>query len=58
MKTIKMLVEFTYDPGLMHGDDPEATEWFNKEILREDDLQLWSNDIGDDIGSIKVLEFL
>lgn len=57
MKTIKMLVEFTYDPDLMHGDDQDAITWFFHDILREDELTLWSNDIGDDIGSIKVLEF-
>lgn len=57
MKKIKLLIELEYDDDVMHGDDPESIEWFNEE-LGSDHLWLWSNDIGDEIGSIKVLEKL
>jgi hypothetical protein len=57
MKTIKLLVDLEYDDAVMHGDDPEAVALFNDEIL-SDHLWLWSSDIGDEIGSIKVLEIL
>ena len=55
MKKIKLLIELEYDDDIVHGDDPEAIEWFNNELV-SDHLLLWSNDIGDEIGSIKVLE--
>ena len=57
MKTIKLLVELEYDDDVMHGDDPEGIAWFNDELI-SDHLWLWSNDIGDEVGSIKVLEKL
>lgn len=60
MKTLKMTVELTYDPELMHGNDPVAIEWFENDILRQKGndglLLLHSNEIGDEIGEIKVLD--
>ena len=55
MKTIKLLVELTYNNDTMHGDDPDSIVWFNDEILGND-LILWSNELGDEVGFIKVLE--
>jgi hypothetical protein len=56
---IKMLVELSYDAKTMHDDDKESIDWFYKEILgskRKDDLILHSNEIGDEVGTIKVIE--
>lgn len=61
MKKIKMLVELNYDTKIMHGNDTESKEWFYKDILkskRRNDLILHSNEIGDEIGEIKVLEII
>lgn len=60
MKTLKMAVELTYDAYLMYGDDPQSIDWFENDILRQkgndSPLLLYSNEIGDEIGEIKVLE--
>ena len=60
MKTIKMTIELTYNDEVMHGDDPESIDWFYTGILMrkhgEDLLMLHSNEIGDTIGEVKVLE--
>lgn len=58
-KTLRLHVELTYDPDLAHGDDLEAIEWFFSEILMrngiDNDLILHCNEIGDEIGTIKVI---
>jgi hypothetical protein len=55
-KTIRLLIDLTYDSELMHGDDEESIEWFNS-ILLGDHLQLGEfGDLGDMIGSVKVIE--
>jgi hypothetical protein len=59
MKKIKMLVELEYDDKLMHGKSKEDIEWFYNDILkskRKNDLFLHSNEIGDEVGQIKILE--
>lgn len=53
-KTIKLEAEFTYDQECMHGEDKEAREWFFKDILMKDTLIVHSNEIGDEIGTIKI----
>jgi hypothetical protein len=60
MKTIKMLIELTYDDKIMHGDDVKEKEWFYNEILlcKENTLRLHDNEIGDDIGDVRVVEIL
>ena len=59
MRTIKLEVELTYDNGIIHGDDPAAIEWFYSNILKQSEndelLLLHSNEIGDTIGEIKVI---
>ena len=55
MKTIQMLIELTYDAEIMHGDDEESRNWFYDEVLYKDQLLLHSNEIGDTIGTVKVL---
>ena len=55
-KTIRLTVDFTYDPVGMHGDDEDSIEWFYNDILFGDYLQLKAfGDIGDEIGSVKVV---
>lgn len=54
-----MLVELEYDDKLMHGKSKEDIEWFYNDILkskRKNDLFLHSNEIGDEVGQIKILE--
>jgi hypothetical protein len=58
VKTIRLEIELTYDDDLMHcGDeDQEAKEWFyNSLMFPQDLLILHSNEIGDEIGEVKVL---
>ncbi len=55
-KTIRLTVDFTYDPVGMHGDDEDSIEWFYNDVLFGDHLQLKEfGGIGDEIGSIKVV---
>ena len=55
-----MLISLTYDEETMHnGDkDTEAKNWFFNDILVEskERLILHSNEIGDEIGDVKVLK--
>jgi hypothetical protein len=56
MRTIRLTIDLTYDERAMHGNEPEAIEWF-KSILLGDDLKLGDfGDLGDMIGSVKVVE--
>ena len=56
MKTIRLTVDLTYDDDVMHGDDQESIEWFHS-ILLGDNLQLGEfGDLGDMIGSVRVVE--
>ena len=57
MKTVKMLVELTYDNDMMHEEDADGIAWFNDEVLGGE-VVVWSNEIGDELGFIKVLEIL
>jgi hypothetical protein len=58
MKKINFEVTLTYDDKLMHGKDKEAINWFYKDILLKDILILHSNEIGDEIGIIKIKRIL
>lgn len=54
-RTIRLVIDLTYDTDVMHGDCEDAIEWFNG-ILHGDDLQLGDfGDLGDMIGSVKVV---
>ena len=55
MKKLKLLIELEYDDEIMHEDNEDAIEWFFKDVLG-DGLLLHSNEIGDTIGEVKVLE--
>ena len=51
---IRLLIELEYDETL-YGCDPEEIEWFDRELLGHD-LLLHSNDVGDTVGTVTVLE--
>lgn len=56
-----MTIELKYDDKMMHGNNKESRDWFYNDILkskRKNDLVLHSNEIGDEIGTVKVLEVL
>ena len=54
-KTIRLVVDLTYDADAMHGDDKDDVEWFYN-ILFGDDLQLGDfGELGDMIGPAKVI---
>lgn len=56
MTTLKMVIELTYDEGIMYGDDADGKEWFLN-LLKDDCLYLFSSEIGDDIGDVTVLSY-
>jgi hypothetical protein len=56
MRTIRLTIDLTYDEQVMHGNEPEEIEWFTRMLLG-DDLELGDfGDLGDMIGSVKVVE--
>jgi hypothetical protein len=58
MKTIKIIAELRYDDKLMHGKTKEGIDWFYNDILKcrkKNYLVLHSNEIGDEIGTVKIL---
>ena len=57
MAKILMTVELEYDADVMYGTDDVSIAWFFDEILSGDkgQLLLHSNEIGDTIGTIRVL---
>jgi hypothetical protein len=54
MKKIKLIVELEYDEKLMYSSK-EGEDWFFNEVLK-DDLELYSEEIGDNIGKIVIKE--
>jgi len=61
MKKLKLTIELKYDDKMMHGSDKESTDWFYNDILgskKRNDLFLHSNEIGDEIGTVKVIKII
>lgn len=60
MRTIRMVIELTYDEELWHSGDSDEKQWFHNSVLKnmteEDGLLLHSNLVGDVVGAVKVLE--
>jgi len=54
---IKLLIELEYDEDI-HGDDEDGIYWFKNSILTGTNgiLLLHSNELGETIGSVNVLE--
>ena len=57
MKTERLLIELEYDDDIMHGDEPDATKWFWLDVMNGE-LYLHSNELGDEVGRVKVLKRL
>ena len=57
MAKVLMTVGLDYDGDIMHGSDKIGIDWFFEEILRGEkgSLLLHSNEIGDTVGSIRVI---
>ena len=57
---LRMWIELDYDADAKHGDDEEAIQWFKRDVLLTPpdggELFLWSNEIGDEIGQVRVLK--
>jgi len=58
MKAIRLNIELEYDDAVMHGNDQTAIDWFYEEVLGGSNglLILHSNEIGDTVGKVTVLE--
>jgi hypothetical protein len=58
MKTIKITAILTYDDEMMHSgnDDMQAKDWFKNSILLSEELIVHSNEICDEVGTIKILK--
>jgi hypothetical protein len=56
MTKLRMLVELEYDADLMHGNNPESVKWFRDRVLLGEKLILHSNEIGDTIGELRVID--
>ena len=58
--TIRMLIELDYDAEVMHSNDPESKRWFMENVLLAKSesglLILHSNELGDEVGTVRVLE--
>ena len=52
---VSMVVELRYDAGDMHGSDAESKRWF-QELLLNKPLALFSEEMGDFIGEVKVIK--
>ena len=57
MRTERLLIELEYDDEIMHGDEPDAVEWFWLDVMGGK-LILHSNELGDEIGQVKVISRL
>ena len=59
MKTLRLVIDLTYDDYAMHSgdDDSVAKDWFLNTCLLHppDRLILHSNDIGDEVGDVRVV---
>ena len=55
MKRLKMQIELSYDEDLMYGDDVDGKEWFFHQLNMIDNLWLFASDIGDEVGTVKVI---
>ena len=58
MKTERLMIELEYDDDVMHGKiSQEALEWFWLDVMGGE-LILHSNEIGDEVGKVKVISRL
>lgn len=58
MKSVKITATLIYDDELIHGDDPEAKEWFMEELARVGSPRLFlGGDFGDMVGELQNITF-
>jgi hypothetical protein len=61
-RKLKLIVELSYDMGAMHEDEPSGYMWFRNDVLLNSvngcGLSLFSNEVGDVIGDLRVLGFV
>ena len=59
-RVIRLIVDLTYDDDIMHGMEQSEIDWFHDQILTGDrgELSLHSNDIGDTLGNVSVIEIV
>jgi len=57
MKKLKLIIELEYNQEIMHESDADGIDWFYQEVLGDKNggLQLYSTEIGDEVGKIKVI---
>ena len=56
MRKLKMAIELEYDNRIIHADDDEGRTWFLNSVLGDvNGLSLFSDEIGDNIGTVRVL---
>lgn len=53
-KTLRIVADFTYEPTIMY-DDQESMKWFYEEILTKELIIHENENIGDDIGTMKII---
>ena len=58
MRAERLVIELEYDDEIMHGDEPDAIEWFWLNVMGDGKLYLHSNEIGDEVGRVKVISRL
>jgi len=57
MTKLRLEIELDYDMDLMHADDADGHAWFMS-ILKDPELYLHSNEIGDEIGHVTVVKVI
>lgn len=57
MRTRRFIIELTYDNITMYGENPDQEEldWFKNDVLKHPDNLLFNPEIGDDVGTIKII---
>jgi hypothetical protein len=55
MRTLRITADLKYNDKIMHGDGLEEEEWF-MDLLLDEELRVYSNEIGDEIGTMRILK--
>lgn len=56
---VRLEIELDYDAEIMHGNTADGISWFNSILFDPgEDLILHSNELGDEIGTVKILREL
>lgn len=63
MKKLRMIIELEYNDVQMHGEQPDALNWFIADVLgasrdSEFGLILHSNLIGAEVGTVQLISIL